>query len=360
MNDRKKQLLQEEIKHIDIKSIDISDYVKSMENMAFTSRELFRACRCFELMLKDNDCTIILGLAGSLISAGLKQVIIDMVECNMVDAIVATGANIVDQDFFEALGFKHYVGSKHVNNHELRRLAIDRIYDTFLDEDQLKVCDRTIAEIADSLDPGAYSSREFIQEMGRWIELKGKDTNSIVYTCYRKGVPVFCPAFTDSSAGFGLVYHQWNAKRDVVRIDSVRDFLELTKIKLDSKATGIFLVGGGVPKNFIQDTVVAGQVLGFDTPMHKYAIQITVADERDGGLSGSTLKEACSWGKVDTAYEQMVFAEATLALPLIVGFAYHRGLWRERGEKRYSRELDAWQVSRPKQSRQIKTKEFVR
>jgi len=345
----KKQLLNEVIRHIDIKKLDMRELVNAVEYMAFTSREIFRATEHFKRMLKDKDCTIFLGLAGSLISAGLKQVIIDMVEYNMVDAIVATGANIVDQDFFEALGFKHYIGSKNVDDQHLRRLGIDRIYDTFIDEEELKVCDRTIAEIAESLAPRTLSSRQFINEMGKWIEENGKDRNSIVHTCYRKGVPIFCPAFSDSSAGFGLVLHQWNSLDKMVHIDSVRDFLELTKIKIDAKSTGIFIIGGGVPKNFIQDIVVAGEVLGFKTPMHKYAVQITVADERDGGLSGSTLKEACSWGKVDTTYEQMVYAEATLAFPLIVSAAYHDGAWKARTERQYSAQLDKWHDSRAHQ-----------
>jgi deoxyhypusine synthase len=341
MNRRKRELLHQPIEHIDMKTIDVSRMVDGMQRMAFTSRDLSTAARCFELMLKDNDCGIFLGLSGSLVSAGLKQVIIDMIECNMVDAIVSTGAIIVDQDFFEALGFRHYVGSKHVDDEELRRLAVDRIYDTFIDEEELKQCDMTVAEIAASLPARAYSSREFIREMGRYLDAHGEDRNSIVHACYRKRVPIFCPAFSDCSAGFGLVHHQWNSQGEVVRIDSVKDFLELTRLKVELPATGIFLVGGGVPKNFIQDTVVCGEVLGYETPLHRYAVQITVADERDGGLSGSTLREAHSWGKVDTAHEQMVYAEATLALPLIFGYGYHRGPWKARGERRLSERLDA-------------------
>jgi len=344
--DEKRELLTHPIKHIDIRHHDVSALIDAMEHMAFSARDLARAARYFQLMLSDEECTIFLGLAGSLVSAGLKHVIVDLIELNMVDAIVATGANIVDQDFFEALGFKHYVGSKSVNDQHLRKLAIDRIYDTFIDEDQLKDCDLTVAEIAKSLAPRPYSSREFIKEMGRWLDSRSNTVRSIVHAAFKKSVPIFCPAFTDSSAGFGLVHHQWFADGPTVSIDSARDFLELTKIKVDSDATGIFMIGGGVPKNFIQDTVVAGEVLGFDTPMHKYAVQITVADERDGGLSGSTLKEACSWGKVDTTYEQMVYCEATIAFPLIVAYAHHRGAARARVEQRFSDILDSWHVER--------------
>ncbi len=252
----------------------------------------------------------------------------------MVDAVVSTGANIVDQDFFEALGFRHYKGSPLADDNALRELAIDRIYDTYIDEDELRVCDMTIAEIAGTLPARAMSSREFIRAMGAWIDAKGlKADKSIVHAAYKKGVPVFCPAFSDCSAGFGLVHHQWHNERHLT-IDSVADFRELTRIKLEVGETGILMVGGGVPKNFTQDVVVATDILGEETPMHRYAVQITVADERDGALSGSTLREASSWGKVETTFEQMVFAEATLALPLLVSDAYHRGAWKGRSERR--------------------------
>lgn len=336
-NVSKSDFLKETIEHIDIKQHNVVPMVDAMSKMAFSSRDLATAAGYFEQMVRDDDCVVFLTLAGSLISAGLKQVILDLIENNMIDAIVSTGANIVDQDFFEALGYRHYKGSKFVDDHQLRDLAIDRIYDTYIDEEQLKDCDMTIAELCDKLEPRPYSSREFIEEMGKWLVDNNKTTPSIVRRCYEKGVPVFVPAFSDCSAGFGLVHHQWFAKGECLSIDSAKDFLECTKVKLEGGAqSGLFMIGGGVPKNFIQDTVVAGEVLGIDTPMHKYAVQITVADERDGALSGSTLKEACSWGKVDTAYEQMVYSEATLAMPMIASYAYHKSAYQGRPEKRFN------------------------
>jgi len=151
-----------------------------------------------------------------------------------------------------------------------------------------------------------------------------------VLASYRNDVPIFVPAFSDCSAGFGLVMHQ-TAQPDLhVSIDSAKDFLELTQLKLASNDTGLLMIGGGVPKNFAQDIVVAAELLGEDAPMHKYAVQITVADERDGALSGSTLREASSWGKVSTSYEQMVYCEATVALPLLASYAYHKANWKNR------------------------------
>ncbi len=340
MKPKKSDLLVEVVEHIDVKEHNVAPLVEAMSKMAFSARDLGRAAQIYETMVRDDNCTIILCLAGSIFSAGLKNVIVDLVRHNMVDAIVSTGAIIVDQDFFEALGFKHYKGEINMADDVLRRLAIDRIYDTYIDEDQLRACDATCAQIADGLDARPYSSREFIREMGRYLKNNAGNCDSVVLAAFEKNVPIFVPAFSDCSAGFGLVHHQWHHPDRHVSIDSAKDFLELTKIKIESKQSGLLIVGGGVPKNFAQDTVVAADYLGFDVGMHKYAVQITVADVRDGALSGSTLKEANSWGKVDQGAEQMVYAEATLALPLIAGYAWHKGAWKNRAARNYSKLFD--------------------
>jgi deoxyhypusine synthase len=346
----KKNLLARTIEQIDMKRYNVVPVVEAMQHMAFTARDLHRAADIYDRMLRDTDCGVILCLAGSLISAGLKKVFSDMVRLNMVDAIVSTGANIVDQDFFEGLGFRHYIADERLkgglDDGILRDLHIDRIYDTLIDEDELRICDETTQKIADDLEPRPYSSREFIREMGAYLARQTKPRDSIVLAAYEKDVPIFCPAFSDCSAGFGLVAHQ-HARGDEpkVSLDSAKDFYELTQLKIKNPQTGLFMIGGGVPKNFAQDIVVAAEVLGHDAPMHKYAVQITVADVRDGALSGSTLKEASSWGKVDTAFEQMVYSEATLAVPLIVGYAYHKGGWKARKERRWAQLLEPASVA---------------
>ncbi|PJA74870.1 deoxyhypusine synthase [bacterium CG_4_9_14_3_um_filter_65_15] len=336
---QKADLLQNVVRHIDITSFDARPVIAAFGDMAFQARNLATATGIYNRMLADTDCTVILTLAGSLFSAGLKDTVAEMISSGMVDAVVSTGANIVDQDFFEALGFRHYKGSPRADDNQLRELGIDRIYDTFIDEDELRVCDMTIAEIADTLAPGPYSSRAFITAMGAWLDARGvKADRSVVHEAYKAGVPIFCPAFSDCSAGFGLIHHQWHNERHVT-IDSVADFRELTQIKLAVGETGILMIGGGVPKNFTQDVVVATDILGEERPMHKYAVQLTVADERDGALSGSTLREACSWGKVDMVYEQMVYGEATVTLPLMASAAYHEGHWRARRALRLNESL---------------------
>ena len=337
---KQKDFLKETIKHIDIKKHNVVKLVDDMAYMAYTSRDLNRAANIYNSMIKEKDCCIFLTIAGSLVSAGLKKVVVDMIQNNMVDAIISNGANIVDQDFFEALGYKHYKGDQHfADDNLLRDLHIDRIYDTYINEDELKVCDESVHKICNMLEPRPYSSREFIYEMGKWLEKQKKGKDSIIYNAYKKGVPIFVPAFSDCSAGFGFVAHQTENPVHHVSIDSAKDFLELTKIKMAAKESGLMMFCGGVPKNFVQDTVVAAEILGADIPMHKYAVQITVADVRDGALSGSTLKEASSWGKVSTSQEQMVYSEATLAIPLIIGYGYHKKSWKNRKAHNYQKFL---------------------
>jgi deoxyhypusine synthase len=344
----KKELLSRPVKHIDITGFDGRAIIDSYRDMAYSSRTLAQAADIYSMMLKDKDCAVIVTLAGSLISAGLKKALITMVENNMIDAIVSTGANIVDQDFFEGLGFKHYIapGSPEappVDDMTLRNMMIDRIYDTYINEDDLRACDHATYEIFNAFEPGAYSSREFIEAMGAYLVNNPKyaKNESIVKTCYQKRVPIFVPAFSDCSAGFGIVLQQTEAieeNRGQVAIDSGKDFRELTDIKLACKDTGLLMLGGGVPKNFAQDIVVAAELLNErkggkargDIGMHKYAIQMTVADSRDGALSGSTLREACSWGKVDIVHEQMVFGEISALFPILASDAYQRGNWKKR------------------------------
>ena len=330
---KKNSLLKEVVRQVDGKKFDSTPIINAMRDMSFSSRDTARAADIFKKMIEHKGCTTALVLAGSTSAGGCMDIYADMIKHTMVDMVVSTGASIVDMDFFEALGFKHYKGTPFIDDNMLRNNYVDRIYDTYIDEKSLQVCDSTIFEIAESLEPRPYSSREFIREMGKWCVKNAKKKNSLVQLAYENNVPVFCPAFSDSSAGFGLVKHQHErikSGKPYMTIDSVKDFYELTQIKMAAKTSGLFMVGGGVPKNFIQDTVVCAEVLGMDVPMHEYAVQITVADVRDGACSSSTLKEASSWGKVQTTHEQMVYAEATTVVPLIFSYIYHNANWKKR------------------------------
>ena len=340
---KKDDLLSRPLEHISLEDVKPIEMIDRMKLMAFQARNLARAAEIYEAMVKDKLCGIILCLAGSLISAGLKKVIVEMVDNNMVDAIVSTGANIVDQDFFEGLGYKHYSGCADVDDNLLRELHIYRIYDTYIDEDQLRICDDTMRRLFDSLPPRPYASWEVIRKMGEHLESSKCQAESIVLSCYRKNVPVFCPAFSDSSAGFGILHHQWKAAREGrghVSIDNVKDFFDLIRVKALSGTTGLLVIGGGVPKNFAQDIVAAAEILEYEIEAHKYLVQITVADERDGGVSGSKLREANSWIQIDQGLDQMVFGEATVMFPLLAGYAYHKKAYKGRPEKNFILELE--------------------
>jgi deoxyhypusine synthase len=271
----KKDFLKKPVRHIDITSFDAVKIIESMKGMSFTARDLAEGADIYDRMLKDRKCAIIMAIACSTSAAGCMQVYAYLVRYNMVDAIVA-------MDFFEALGFRHYQGTPQVDDTVLCSLYIDRIYDTYIDEEELQACDRTVCEIADGLPPRPHSSREFIWEMGKYLTAHAKKEKSLVQATYEHDVPIFCPAFSDSSAGFGLVLHQHRRPDRHVSIDSVKDFRELTEVKKKVGTTGLVIIGVGVPKNFIQDTVICAEILGKEVPMHKYAVQITVADVRDG------------------------------------------------------------------------------
>lgn len=340
-DNRKAELLSQPIEHIDITEFDARPIIDAWGKMSFTSRDAARAAQILNMAIEDESCSPWLIMAGSTGAGGCLHVWRDMVEYNMIDAVVATGASIIDMDFLEALGFKHYQANEIPDDNTLRSLYIDRIYDTYIDEEELQHVDHTIYDICESLEPRPYTSREFIYEIGKWLaDGNAKKPDSLIQKAYEKGVPIFVPAFSDCSAGFGIVKHQVErrkAGKPFVTIDSAGDFRELTEIKLAAGTTALFMVGGGVPKNFAQDTVVCAEILGHeDVEMHKYAVQITVADVRDGACSSSTLQEAASWGKVSTVHEQMVFAEATSVAPLIVSDAWHRGGWKKRKARNWA------------------------
>ena len=311
--------LKKTVEHIDITKYDVTDLVNELRSTSFTSREIYNACQLYKQMLEEEELTVILTIAGSTQAAGCLKLYRDLVRYNMVDIIVATGASIIDMDLFEGLGNKHYIGSSKADDNILRENYIDRIYDTFISEDDLKEVDNFIADFADKISNTTMSSREFLNKLGWHL----RTSNSLVQECYKEDVPIFCPALNDSAAGIGLLMHQTNNPDSHLVIDSIKDLRELTYLKVEMQNTGLFMVGGGVPKNFAQDVVVAAESIGHRVPMHQYAIQLTVADVRDGACSSSTLDEASSWGKVDNSNTQMVYGEATSTLPIIANYAYN-------------------------------------
>ena len=336
----KSKLFENKVKQIDLEKIgSVNELVKAYSGASIQARNVGGCAEVVELMMADGDRpTVFLGLAGPLIAAGLRKVIRDMIENGIVDVIVSTGA-ILYQDFYQAQGFTHAVGTPLADDRRLRDLYIDRIYDVYVDEENFWRLDCSIGAFADHMKPGRYSSREFMQKLGETVE----DPNSILGTAAKHGVPVFSPALNDSSIGIGLTEHYHRCVKDGregVVIDSIRDNYELTQIVVQSPCTSAIYVAGGVPKNFINDSVVMAYIFGMDTGGHRYAIQVTTDSPHWGGLSGSTLSEATGWGKVSKkATHCMAFVEPSVSLPLIAGSAIERGTCKKR--KRLALDWDA-------------------
>jgi len=334
---KREDVLKTPVNQIDLEQIKtIEELMTAFQGSSIQSRNLGVCARVFERMLIDEERpTIILGVSGALIAGGLRKVLRDMIRFGLVDAIASTGA-IVYQDFYQAMGYQHYVGTPDADDSVLHDLKIDRIYDTYVDEEKFEETDKHIGRLmADNFEPGLYSSRQILEFLGHQVD----DENSILGTAAKYGVPVFSPALNDSSIGIGLTVYYVNSKgQDRVTLDCIKDNHEMLKIIAESPSTGAFYIGGGTPKNWVNDGVVmANYTYDRDIDGHSYAIQITTDAPHWGGLSGSTLEEAQSWGKVHTdATHRTVNVEATVALPMIVGYILQKGAWKGRNRLKFN------------------------
>jgi deoxyhypusine synthase len=305
---------------------DVADLLEGMSRTGFQGRRLGESFNIWKEMIGDRDCTILLGLSGAMIPAGMQEVLITLVERRYVDVIVSTGANIF-HDLCEHFGIHHYQGYAHADDAELLRQGIDRIYDIFAYEGEFRNIDARIAEFARSIAPFSGSSATFIRELGAYAMRENPGGRSLLAACVREDIPVFIPALADSSIGIGLVM----ARRGGVRadVDQLADADEITGIVERSQKTGVIYIGGGVPKNFIQQTQVIASIHHAGLEGHAYAIQFTTDAPHFGGLSGCTFEEAISWGKEAPASPRVqVFCDATIALPLVVSALVARDLRR--------------------------------
>mgnify|MGYP001376739524 CR=1 FL=1 len=316
---RRKQILKDEVKQIKIKSSeDIARLIGSFADMSFESRNIGNAAKLYQKKL-EQDTSIIWSLSGSIFSAGLRELVIDSVRKNLVDCLVCTGA-LFEQDMLEALGYNHYVQTEEIEDKALQNLLIDRIYDHLLDEIELQHVDETYKKIAKQMHRGNYSSREFMEYCGKWLSNVKDAHDSVILAAYEMNVPIFIPAINDCSIGIGLAMNQ-SEEKNGISIDSIKDLREIAKMKDLCGDSGIVIVGGGVPKNYSQDSVVMAEMLGYKVKKHRFGIQISTADPRDGGLSGSTLKEAISWGKNDEDMDEvMIWGEASVYFPLLISY----------------------------------------
>lgn len=334
----KKRILTQRIAAVDVSpSMRASDLVEAMAGMSIQARNLGTCATVLSRMYSDRRRpTVMLGLAGPLIAAGLRKVIRDLIVGGYVDVVVSTGA-ILYQDIYQARGHGHYRGTPEADDTVLRDLRIDRIYDTYVDEEKFIETDLWCGHLADDLEaqlrrerpavgtdePVTVSTRAYLDFIGSRLD----DDQSIVRQCHLLGVPVFSPAINDSSIGIGLTDHRHRCVlegRGGLAIDSIRDNYELTQIVVASPRTAAIYVAGGVPKNYINDSIVMGYIFGLQRG-HDYAIQITTAVTQDGGLSGSTLGEAQSWGKIKKeASFAMAWVEPSVSLPMLAAYVFDR------------------------------------
>lgn len=294
---------------------DISRLLEGMSRTGFQGRKLGESLDIWSRMIEDDGCTIMLGLSGAMIPAGMQQCLIELVRRRYVDVIVSTGANVF-HDTCEHLGVRHYLGHHHVDDRQLFEHGIDRIYDVFAYEEQFREIDAYIADFSRSIAPFNGSSREFIGRLGAFLIDAAPGSESLVAECARQNVPVFIPALCDSSIGIGLVMAR--RKGIEVNIDQIADTDEITRIVEGASSTGVIYIGGGVPKNFIQQTQVIASIHEQNCGGHAYAVQFTTDAPHWGGLSGCTFDEAISWGKESPFCPNVqCFCDATIALPLI-------------------------------------------
>jgi len=296
----------------------ISDLLVGMRSTAFQGRKLAEVADVWSRMLKKKDCTIWLGIAGALVPAGMRKIISYLIRRRMIDVLVSTGANLY-HDCFEARGQRHYVGSALLNDVQLRKQRIDRIYDVLADEQKFYRTDTWIEREFCSylLDNRPYSSREILHLLGKILEEKGREKESILIDAYKSHVPIFCPALADSALGFSIMFANRKRGRRIV-LDNLKDVDESSRITEKARVTGVVYLGGGVPKNFIQQTAVIASYQTRHDKSHSLAAQMTMDMPVWGGLSGCTFEEAQSWGKIGrTARTATCYVDITIALPII-------------------------------------------
>src|SRR4030042_7127527 len=297
MKNKKTQFLQQPVQHLDPKAAkSLLDLVRAFPRTSFQSRNVFKCFEVFRKMLDDPDCIIFMGLSGAMIPGGMRRVIQEMIEMKLVDVIVSTGANIF-HDLFESFGYRHYVGSEEGDDDALRRLRIVRVYDALMDDHEINQVIHLLSKVPEKLEERVVSSRRYLEVLGSTL----KDEGSILKTPSRYGVPVFIPALSDSSIGIGLTFLHLRKRvpSKGLLIDQIRDRFEIAHFTNMASVSGAIYIGGGVPKNYIQQLGPVSELLFQKESGHRYAFQVTRENPKWGGLSGCTFEEAKSWGKIE-------------------------------------------------------------
>jgi deoxyhypusine synthase len=287
-----------------------------MQGTAFQGKQLGLAFEVWKKMLGDN-CTIMMGMSGAMVPAGMRRLVVSMIQNRLIDCLVSTGANFF-HDLHETKGHYHYQGSHQMDDVALGEALIDRMYDVLADEEKFREHDQWIGRFAASLDQTRpYTTREFLNLLGLELGKRSKE-DGIVTAAAKAGIPLYCPAVADSSIGIGIAANRY-AGGNRFTFDVIGDVVETARIVAESKNTGVIYFGGGTPKNFVQQTEVTAIIMNAGVTGHKYAVQVVTDAPHWGGLSGCTFEEAQSWGKIaKDAHMVTCHSDSTIAMPILV------------------------------------------
>ncbi len=312
--EKRKLYLKKKVKPLEIDSrSDVSDLLSRMGSTAFQGRNLSRAVDVWEEMLRTST-TVFFGLAGAMVPAGMREIMVHLIKNRYIDCLVSTGANLF-HDIHETLGWNHWQGTPHVDDNELKDAGLDRMYDVLAIEEEFNSSDEYIYRFAEKLEKRPYTTREFLYLMGKDLSRRSR-REGILTSAYRAGVHVYCPAVADSSIGIALALRDDGIN---FLFDVIGDVKETAHLASIARNSGVIFMGGGIPKNFIQQTEVTAHMMCKKAPGHKYAVQVTADSPHWGGLSGCTFEEAQSWGKIAKDSKRVtVNCDTTIALPLMV------------------------------------------
>jgi deoxyhypusine synthase len=290
--------------------------LEKMQGISFQGRNLATAYQVWKKMLGDR-VMIMMGMAGAMVPAGMRRLVVYLIKNRLIDCLTSTGANFF-HDMHESLGRRHFQCSPNVDDVALQKNLIDRMYDTLADEEEFRELDELVGRFAATLDQSRpYTTREFLYLLGKEISRRAKE-DGIVTAAYKAGIPLYCPAVADSSIGIGIAENRHLGKNQFA-FDVIGDVLETAHLAGDSPASGVIYFGGGTPKNFLQQSEVTATFMRNSAEGHKYALQVVTDAPHWGGLSGCTLEEAQSWGKIaHDASMVTVHCDSTIAMPLLV------------------------------------------
>ncbi len=295
---------------------NVAALLEKMQGISFQGRNLAIAYQIWKKMLGER-VIIMMGMSGAMVPAGMRRLVVYMIQNRLIDCLVSTGANFF-HDIHETLGHYHFQSSPQIDDVELQKHLIDRMYDTLADEEEFRQEDAFIGEFAASLRPQRpYTTREFLYLLGKAISRRAKE-DGIVTAAYNARIPLYCPAIGDSSIGIGIAENRFLGKNEFM-FDVIGDVLETARLAGQSPASGVIYFGGGTPKNFVQQSEVTATFIRQSHEGHQYAIQVVTDAPHWGGLSGCTFEEAQSWGKIaHDASMVTCHCDSTIAMPILV------------------------------------------